>query len=177
MQLLSEYQLFLQVPSHCSSFLSWSSFLTHRCKKPEWVFQSYILVSYPVPYALFQTLTSTVLVFCSPMVTSKMVVVIYGLPVLLAIQRLIWKAKLDPLVGWVFLVSVAALNSPFWNGYMGYQFGLIALLFYLSLSIEARTEVLPGSCFSLLAFFAHGVIYASLLVYIWIYSVYGRQVL
>jgi hypothetical protein len=26
---------------------------------------------------------------------------------------------------------------------MGYQFGLIALLFYLSLSIEARTEVLP----------------------------------
>ena len=113
MQLLSEYQLFFQVPSHCSSFLSWSSFLTHCCKKPEWVFQSYILVSYPVPYALFKTLTSTVLVFCSPMVTSKMVVVIYGLPVLLAIQRLIWKAKLDPLVGWVFLVSVAALNSPF----------------------------------------------------------------
>ena len=60
---------------------------------------------------------------------------------------------------------------------MGYQFGLIALLFYLSLSIEARTEVLPGSCFSLLAFFAHGVIYASLLVYIWIYAVYGRHVL
>ena len=87
------------------------------------------------------------------MVTSKMVVVIYGLPVLLAIQRLIWKAKLDPLVGWVFLVSVAALNSPFWNGYMGYQFGLIALLFYLSLSIEARTEVLPVLVFHCWRFF------------------------
>ncbi len=131
-------------------------------------------VSYPVPYALFQTLTSAVLVFCSPMVTSKMVV-IYGLPVLLAIQRLIWKAKLDPLVGWVFLVSVAALNSPFWNGYMGYQFGLIALLPVVIHRSPHGSAA--GPCFSLLAFFAHGVIYASLLVYIGIYYVYGRQVL
>jgi hypothetical protein len=156
----------------------------------EWVYQSYIfnalvsghtssdfrLVTYPVPYALSQIMTSIVLLLFSPMVASKIVTVLYGLVILLAIRRLIKKAKLDPLVGWVFFVSVVALNSPFWNGYLGYQFGLAILLFYLSLTLEARTKVLPVLFFSLLAFFAHGFIYAAMLVFIGIYALYSRRI-
>jgi hypothetical protein len=157
---------------------------------PEWVYQGYLfnelisgkpssefaLTTYPVPYALFQLTTSAVLLLFSPMMTSKIVVIIYGLLVLLAIHLFISRAKIDPLVGWVFLTSVAALNSPFWNGYMGYQFGLIVLLFYLSLSSEARTEVFPLLLFSLLAFFSHGIIYASILVFAGIFSLYNRRI-
>lgn len=157
---------------------------------PEWVYQGYVfnelisgqasrefaLKTYPVPYALFQIITSAVLLLFSPMMTSKIVVVLYGLLVLLAIHRFISRAKIDPLAGWVFLVSVVALNSPFWDGYMGYQFGLIVLLFYLLLSVDARTEVLPVLLFSVLAFFAHGIIYASILMFIGIYSIYNRRI-
>lgn len=157
---------------------------------PEWVYQGYIfnelisgkpssefaLTTYPVPYALFQLITSAVLLLFPPMMTSKIVVVIYGLLVLLAIHLFISRAKIDPLAGWIFLTSVAALNSPFWNGYMGYQFGLIVLLFYLSLPSKARTGVFPLLLFSLLAFFAHGIIYASILVFAGIYSIYNRRI-
>ncbi|HUI21219.1 MAG TPA: hypothetical protein VLZ74_09265, partial [Methylocella sp.] len=156
----------------------------------EWVYQSYIfnqlasghpssefrLVTYPVPYALSQLITSLVLTLYSPMVASKIIGMLYGLAILLAIHRLITKAKLDPLVGWVFFVSVVALNSPFWNGYMGYQFGLAILLFYLSLPLDSRTEVLPVLVFSILAFFAHGFIYLTMLVFVGVYALYSRRV-
>lgn len=156
----------------------------------EWIYQSYIfnqlvighyssdflIKTYPVPYTLFQIIASSVLLLFSPIITSKIVVLLYGFLVLLAIHRLITTAKLDPVVGWAFLIPVVALNSPFWNGYMGYQFGLIVLLFYVSLPRESRTQVLPVLFFSILAFFAHGIIYASILIFIGIYSLYSRRI-
>jgi len=77
------------------------------------------LVTYPVPYALVQLIISSILLIFSPMVTSKIMAALYALLVFLAICRLISKAKLDPLIGWAFFISVVAINAPFWNGYMG----------------------------------------------------------
>ena len=158
---------------------------------PEWVYQSYIfnelvsghtsndfgLKSYPVPYAFFQLITSAVLTIFSPFVTSKIVVLLYGILVLSSIHLFLSRARIDPLIGWVFMISVVALNSSFWNGYMGYQFGLIVLLFYLSLPGESRTAIFPVLMISVLAFFAHGIIFASILVFMGIYSLYGRRIL
>jgi hypothetical protein len=58
------------------------------------------------------------------------------------------------------------------DGYMGYQFGLIVLLFYLSLPGEFRTAIFPVLMISVLAFFAHGIIFASILVFMGIYCLF-----
>jgi hypothetical protein len=158
---------------------------------PEWIYQGYIfnklaagvsspdfaLKTFPVPYALFQTIASLCLLFASPMATSRIVVFIYAALALLAVRRLISRYRLDPLVSWPLLISVVILNSPFWNGYMGYQFGLIVILFYLALPEHARTDARWICLFSVLAFFAHGWALVSILVLIGTNALYERRIL
>jgi hypothetical protein len=158
---------------------------------PEWIYQGYIfnklaagvpspdfaLKSFPVPYALFQSIASLCLLFASPMATSRIVVGIYAVLALLAVHRVILRYRLDPLVAWPLLVSIVILNSPFWNGYMGYQFGLIVILFYLALAERAQTDAGWIFLFSVLAFFAHGWAFVSILVLIGINALYARRIL
>jgi hypothetical protein len=158
---------------------------------PEWVYQGYIfnklaagfpspdfvLKTFPVPYALFQTIVSACLLFASPMAASRIVVLLYAAVALFAVDRLIVRQRLDPFVAWPLLISIAVLNSPFWNGYMGYQFGLIVILLYLALPDRARVDARWISLFSVLAFFAHGWAFVSILVLIGCNALFERRVL
>jgi hypothetical protein len=147
---------------------------------PEWIYQGYIfnklasgtaspdfvLKTFPVPYALFQSIASACLLFASPMATTRIVVFLYAGLSLCASNRVIARYRLDPFVAWPLLISAVVLNSPFWNGYMGYQFGLVVILFYLALPERAQRDARWICLFSCLAFFAHGWAFIAILIFI-----------
>jgi hypothetical protein len=158
---------------------------------PEWIYQGYIfnklvsgapspdfaLKNFPVPYALFQTIVSGCLLFASPMATSRIVVFIYACLSFFAINRVIARHRLDPFVAWPLLISTVVLNSPFWNGYMGYQFGLVVILFYLALPDRFQVDAKWICLFSVLAFFAHGWPFVSILILIGCSALFRRRIL
>ncbi len=157
---------------------------------PEWIYQGYVfnelasgtpspdfaLKNYPVPYALFQTIVSACLLFASPMATSRIVVFLYAGLSLYAINRVIARYRLDPFVAWPLLISTVVLNSPFWNGYMGYQFGLTVILLYLALPERFQVDAKWICLFSVLGFFAHGWAFISILVLIGCSALFKRRV-
>jgi hypothetical protein len=158
---------------------------------PEWIYQGYIfnklasgtpsaefaLKTFPVPYALFQAVASACLLFASPMTTTRIVVFLYAGLSLYAINRVIARYRLDPFVAWPFLVSAVVLNAPFWNGYMGYQLGLLVILLYLALPQRAQVDPKWICLFSVLAFFAHGWSFVSILAMIGSIALYRQRVL
>jgi hypothetical protein len=157
---------------------------------PEWIYQGYVfnklaegtpsalfeIKHYPVPYALLQLIVSGALLIASPMTASRIVLALYAIISLFAVHRVIARYRIEPLIGWPVLICVVVLNAPFWNGYMGYQSGLIVLLLYLSLPSASRTDPKWVVCFSLLAFFAHGWAFVAFLVFVGIYALYDRRV-
>ncbi|HXW72885.1 MAG TPA: hypothetical protein VEK34_15920 [Methylocella sp.] len=157
---------------------------------PEWIYQGYIfnklvagapsldfsLKTFPVPYALFQSIVSFCLIFVSPMITSRIVILLYAALALFAVYRVILRYRLDGLVAWPLLISIVILNSPFWNGYMGYQFGLIVILLYLGLPDDSQTDTRWVCLFPVLAFFAHGWAFVSILVLMGANALYQRRV-
>jgi hypothetical protein len=158
---------------------------------PEWIYQGYIfnelvsgtpspdfaLKNFPVPYALFQTIASACLLFASPMAASRIVVFLYAGLSLYAINRVIARYRLDPYVAWPLLISAVVLNSPFWNGYMGYQFGLIVILLYLALPERLQVDAKWICLFSVLGFFAHGWPFISILTLIGCNALFRRRIL
>ncbi|WP_374545168.1 hypothetical protein [Rhodoblastus sp.] len=157
---------------------------------PEWIYQGYVfnklavggssplfdLKHYPVPYSLLQWLVSAVLLVVPPMAASKAIVALYGLVSIVVVRKVLDRNRIAPSIGWPILLSVAILNAPFWNGFMGYQSGVLVVLFFLTLPREQRSDwrfVLP---FSLLAFFAHGWGFVALLAFIGAYALYDRRI-
>jgi hypothetical protein len=68
------------------------------------------------------------------------------------------------------------LNSGFWNGYVAYQVGLMIFILYLCQSDERRTDPLVIFLFSVLLFFAHGLIYATFCLTCGMYCLYNRKI-
>jgi len=157
---------------------------------PEWIYQGYAfnrlaagdvsplfeLKSYPVPYALLQLVVSAVLTAFDPMTGSRVIVALYAATALVAVHRVVVENELPPWVGWPLLVSAVVLNAPFWNGYMGYQSGLIVLLLFLGTPRARRSDPVWVLAFSLLAFFAHGWGFVALLAFVGAYALYDRRV-
>jgi hypothetical protein len=157
---------------------------------PEWIYQGYLfnklasgapspdffLKTYPVPYALFQTITSACLIFFSPMTTTRIVAFLFAGLSLYAINRLIARYRLDPFVAWPLLVSTIVLNAPFWNGYMGYQFGLTIIVLYLTLPDQMQRDAKWICLFSVLAFLAHGWAFVSIFVLIGCVALFNRRI-
>ena len=145
---------------------------------PQWIYQGYIfnlitdghsdgtfsVKDYPVPYALVQLLISAVLHFFSPMLTSKIIVAGYLIAALLAARMLVRRFDVDASLAWPIFISAFVLNSPFWNGYIGYQIGLVVFAIYLSLQEKWRTDSRILCLFSVLAFFCHGMIYIAVVI-------------
>lgn len=156
---------------------------------PEWIYQGYVfdrlaaghasplfeLKHYPVPYSLVQFIVSAALLVFPPMLTSRLILGLYGVVSLFAVHRFLERNRISPAIGWPILLSFAVLNAPFWDGYMSYQSGVIALLFYLGLPRGKRSDwrwLLP---LSLLAFFAHGWGYVALLAFAGAYALHDRR--
>jgi hypothetical protein len=157
---------------------------------PEWIFQGYAfdrlvagapsviyeIKRFPVPYALGQLIISACLVFASPSATSRILLALYTVTVLSAIDRVVVRYGVQQFVGWPIFLSIIALNAPFWNGYVAYQIGLIVLLLYLSLQPEARTDAKIVLLFSILAFFSHGCVFFAFAVFVGVYALHAHRV-
>ncbi|MDP9113568.1 MAG: hypothetical protein M3O20_07800, partial [Acidobacteriota bacterium] len=156
---------------------------------PEWIYQGYVfnellsghagagffLKAYPVPYTFVQLLISSSLVLFSPMMTTKLIVAAYTALSLWASHRFIRTHELNRAIAWPVLLCIFVLNSPFWNGYIAYQFGLTIFVFYLSLSPRWRTDIRVLAILSVLSFFTHGMIYFAFMLAAAAYSLTGRR--
>ena len=157
---------------------------------PEWIYQGYVfdklaagassplfeLKHYPVPYSLLQLILSGVLLVVPPMMTSRLFLALYGLVSLVAAHKFIARNRIAPSIGWPILLSAVLLNAPFWDGYLGYQSGMVVLLFFLAQEREARSDWRRVLLFSLLAFFAHGWAFVALLAFVGAYALYDRRI-
>jgi hypothetical protein len=160
---------------------------------PEWIYQGcvfnqlwsghahaaqeFYLKTYPVPYTSVQLLISGFLVLFDPIMTSKLIVVLYGTLSVWVTHRLIKTFDLDRGLAWPVLIAAFVLNGPFWNGYMGFQFGLVLFVLYLSLRLEQRTHWAVLVTFSVLAFFTHGIIFFAVILASGAYSLKERRLL
>ncbi|MDP9090785.1 MAG: hypothetical protein M3O26_18870 [Pseudomonadota bacterium] len=158
---------------------------------PEWVYQGFVfneiwsdhagagflLKAYPVPYTFVQLLISGSLVLFSPMMTTKIIVAAYAALALWASHRFIGTHELNRAIAWPVLLCIFVLNSPFWNGYIAYQFGLVIFVFYLSLSPRWRTDIRVLVIFSVLSFFTHGMIYFAFMSAAAAYSLTERRLI
>ncbi len=157
---------------------------------PEWIYQGHVfnklvegqssllyeVKTYPVPYALLQLMVSALLLVAAPMMASRIVLALWGVLSLVAVHKVIARNAVSPWIGWPLLLSLIVFNSPFWNGYLGYQSGLLVLLFFLALPRDNRSDWRWVLAFSLLAFFAHGWGDVALLAFIGAYALYDRRI-
>ena len=157
---------------------------------PEWIYQSlvfndlltrgpsdlFFIKHYPIPYTLSQLVMSGLLVFVSPLATSKIVFVVYMVAALFLTRLAVSRFELNETVAAPFFVCVFVLNSGFWNGYIAYQVGLMIFILYLCQSDERRIDPLVILLFSILLFFAHGLIYATFCLTCGIYCLYNRRI-
>lgn len=138
----------------------------------EWVFQGwamgrlvlgdpllrdhYMLRLFPMPNLACQWLLAFVSALAGPFLAAKIVVVGYC-SVSIAVC---WKASktffgTHAAAGFVVLVSLVTFNACFWHGYMNYQFGLVALLWYFQASQSKRFSPLALFGISVLLYACH----------------------
>lgn len=143
--------------AYCAVLLVWF------CQQPlpalqdygEWVFQGwamgrylagdavfharYILNLFPVPNLASQWLIALTSVLIGPFLAAKVLVAAYCVTAV----AICWKAAKTfavhrPAATFICLLSLVAFNACFWHGYMNYQLGLMALLWYLQASHGKR---------------------------------------
>ncbi|RZI86221.1 MAG: hypothetical protein EOP38_02165 [Rubrivivax sp.] len=136
----------------------------------EWVYQSFIfsdlmqgradlhfyLRDYPVPYVLVQFIMGSFNPMMGPLWSGKATLVLYLVLAAWLSKTFIERHELNRVLAYPLLLSCIVLNSSFWSGYINYQFGLLVLMAYLSLSEEWQDKVWVNAGFGLLAFASHG---------------------
>jgi len=139
---------------------------------PEWVRQGYIGYSilsgfenensfffklYPVPYAISQGLLIALMYIFSPSVAANILLLTYLAINLLVFYRLkVLNPHLNSLTALLFFGGIV-LNSPFWNGYLGFQFGLTAITIYLILNRVQKLSLFALSLTGIICFLCHGL--------------------
>ena len=143
--------------AYCAALLTWF------CQQPlpalqdygEWVFQGwamgrflagdavfharYILNMFPIPNLACQWLIALTSVLVGPFLAAKVLVAAYCVTAVTTC----WKAAKTfaanrPAATFISLLALVAFNACFWHGYMNYQLGLVALLWYLQASHAKR---------------------------------------
>lgn len=135
----------------------------------EWIHQSYILSellrgdnpnfyirNYPVPYVASQLMMAAMNTLVDPISSGKILIFIYlGLGFWFS-KKFVERYQLSPTLAYPLLISCIICNSSFWSGYINYQFGLLVLMAYMTLSDENQSKAWIVALFSLLAFSCHG---------------------
>jgi hypothetical protein len=137
----------------------------------EWIYQSYIfnelirnghgsdifyIRSYPVPYVISQVLMAGLNIFMPPLLAGKATLAIYLMLAGWLSKKFVQRHELDPVLAYPLLLCCIIFNSSFWSGYSNYQFGLLVLMAYLSLSEIWQRKIWVNAAFGLLAFSSHG---------------------
>ncbi|MDI1259292.1 hypothetical protein [Aquabacterium sp.] len=136
----------------------------------EWVYQSFIfsdlmhgnsdslfyLRDYPVPYVLVQFIMGSFNPMMGPVWAGKATLVVYLVLGGWLSKTFVERYELNGVLAYPLLLSCIILNSSFWSGYINYQFGLLVLMAYLSLSEEWQDKTWINLLFSILAFTSHG---------------------
>jgi hypothetical protein len=136
----------------------------------EWVYQSYIfsellhgdsgshfyLRTYPVPYVISQLIMGALNPATGPLWAGKITLVIYLALAGWLSKKFVERYQLDGTLAYPLLLCCIIFNSSFWSGYINYQFGLLVLMAYLSLSEAWQNKLWVNAFFGLLAFSSHG---------------------
>jgi len=141
----------------------------------EWVFQGWAMARllqgdssvhaqfaatfFPVPNLLSQWVLTLLSLVAGPFVAAKLLIVAYCV----GSVGICWAAarRFRPQAAsstFVLLLTLTALNSCFWHGYLNYQVGLMLLLFYFERTYERRPSPLLVLGFSVLLYACHGSI-------------------
>ncbi|MDB4989792.1 MAG: hypothetical protein JWN04_4970 [Myxococcaceae bacterium] len=157
---------------------------------PEWVFQaevfnrllrgelsdSFHLASYPVPYAAIQLLTSGFIELLGAVAAARAVILLYGVLGIALLARLIARRGIEPYLGWSVGVCAILLNTSFFNGYIGFQFGLLLIVLYLGRDTRRPPTAFEVALLSTSAFLLHGMAYLALMIFIGCASIADKTV-
>ena len=112
--------------------------------------------TYPVPYVISQLMMAGLNPAMGPLWAGKATLVIYLALAGWLSQKFVKRYQLDATLAYPLLLSCIIFNSSFWSGYINYQFGLLVLMAYLSLSERWQDNSWVNAAFGLLAFSSHG---------------------
>ncbi|WP_321879334.1 hypothetical protein [Paraburkholderia bannensis] len=147
----------------------------------DWAYQGYIVAQmmqghlndafffahYPVPNSTVQALLSLLNLILSPIPASRVVASLYVIAAVALAWQLARKLSATQTVRYFLVLLVCVyFNTPFWNGYMNYQFGILLFSWWLLLERPTRAKPLWVLAFTVGAFFTHAVIWASILLMI-----------
>ncbi len=147
----------------------------------DWAYQGYIVAQmlqghlndafyfahYPVPNSTVQALLSLLNLILSPIPASRVVASFYVIAAVALAWQLARKLSATQTVRYFLVLLVCVyFNTPFWNGYMNYQFGILLFSWWLLLDRSTRAKPLWVLAFTVGAFFTHAVIWASILLMI-----------
>lgn len=157
----------------------------------EWVYQGFItsqllhghlsdrflVALFPVPNSAVQVLLALLCAVMPAAIAAQVLASLY----VVAAATLAWllSMKIAPAQngGLCFLLLICVyFNSPFWNGYMNYQLGILLFSVWLLLDPAARRKPLWVFAFTIAAFFTHAMIWASLMLLVAIDALRQRQI-
>ena len=137
---------------------------------------SVIIANYPVPNSLMQLILGLLSLALRPIAAGRVLItsyIVFGTWVGGALARRYHPRHVGPIT-LVYLISMV-LNSPFWNGYLNSQIGLIIFLSYFLLSEEwrAKQAIVMGE--GIVLFFTHAISFAAFALYIVVRATLYRE--
>lgn len=147
----------------------------------EWTYQGYVaaqllqghlpgryaFAGFPVPNSAVQAILSALNLVVSATLSSRLVASAYVIAAIALAWRL--SLRISPACNgsYFFLLLVCLyFNTPFWNGYMNYQMGILLFSAWLLLDPATRRKPQWVLLFSVAGFFTHAMIWASILLMI-----------
>ncbi|QBQ98390.1 hypothetical protein [Paraburkholderia pallida] len=145
----------------------------------EWVYQGFlaaqllhgnltdqfVFATFPVPNSAVQAVLCLLNLVVPPLVAARCVASLYVIAAIALAWQLAQKMSLEQNVSYFYLLLVCVFfNTPFWNGYVNYQFGILLFTAWLLQDGCTRAKPLWVLLFTVGAFFTHAVIWASILL-------------
>ncbi|MFP6556767.1 hypothetical protein WJ542_00285 [Paraburkholderia sp. B3] len=145
----------------------------------EWVYQGFVaeqllrghltsqfvFATFPVPNSAAQALLCLLNFVVSPLLAARVVASLYVIAAITLAWRIAEKTSPAQQIGYFFVLLVCVyFNTPFWNGYINYQIGILLLSAWLLLDPKTRAKPLWVLVFTLGAFFTHAAIWAAILL-------------
>ncbi|WP_321884377.1 hypothetical protein [Paraburkholderia bannensis] len=127
----------------------------------------YAFASYPVPNSAVQAILTALNCVVPATLASRLVASAYSVFAIMLAWRMSLRIAPSRNVSVFFVLLVCVyFNTPFWNGYMNYQMGMLLFTVWLLLDPSTRRKPQWVLLFTMLAFFTHAVIWAAILLMI-----------
>jgi hypothetical protein len=158
----------------------------------EWVYQGFVaaqllhghltdhfaFAAFPVPNSAAQALLCLLTLVIPPMWAARVVASVYVVAAVALGWMLSKKMSRTQNISYFFLLLVCVyFNTPFWDGYINYQLGLLLFSIWLLMDPATRRKPLWALAFSIAGFFTHAVIWASILLLMAVDAVRRRKYL